>query len=218
MPALAPHTSEIFNKITSLECVKPYFLVGGTALALQIHNRLSEDLDFMNWKSDKSQKQEVDWVTIENELTTIGDIENRDIWDFDHIEFVVSGVKISFYASKKFSPVTKPVCLKNNLMLADIKAIGAMKMEVMLRRSNFRDYYDIYSILRHGADIRGIIDLSLQYSGHILSAKNLLAILTDSSRFHIDSGFLLLNPKYKVTPAEIEIYLKDVLKRDLDLA
>lgn len=218
MPALAPHTSQIFDKITSLECIKPYFLVGGTALALQIHNRLSEDLDFMNWKSDKSQKQEVDWVAIENELTTIGDIENRDIWDFDHIEFVVSGVKISFYASKKFLPVTKPVCLKNNLILADIEAIGAMKMEVMLRRSNFRDYYDIYSILRHGADIREIIDLSLQYSGHILSTKNLLAILTDSSRFHIDSDFLLLNPKYKVTPVEIETYLKDVLKHNLDLA
>ena len=31
-----------------------------------------------------------------------------------------------------------PVEYLNNLRLADVKSIGAMKMEVMLRRSNFR--------------------------------------------------------------------------------
>ena len=98
--------------------------------------------------------------------------------------------------------------LKDNLWLADIEAIGAMKMEVMLRRSNFRDYYDIYAILQHGIDFRKLLDLSLSYSEHIISTKNMLAILTDSSRFYIDSGFEQLNPKYNVTPADIETYLK----------
>ncbi|MDP3642383.1 MAG: nucleotidyl transferase AbiEii/AbiGii toxin family protein [Bacteroidota bacterium] len=212
MKALAPHTSEIFDQICSLECIKPYFLVGGTALALQIGNRLSEDLDFMSWKSLKSGKLEVDWVTIEKELSGIGKIEARDIWDFDHVEYLVSGVKISFYASPKFSPVTKPVHIKDNLWLADIEAISAMKMEVMLRRSNFRDYYDIYSILQQGINFKEVIALSLNYSGHVLSAKNLLAMLTDSSRFHSDSGFEKLEPKYKVTPIEIESYLKKCIK------
>jgi predicted nucleotidyltransferase component of viral defense system len=212
MIALAPHTSKLFDKVAALECIKPYFLVGGTALALQLDTRLSEDLDFMNWKLQKIQNQEVDWVNIEKELKTIGTIEARDIWDFNHVEFVVSGVKISFYTSGKSSPVTAPVHLKDNLKLADVEAIGAMKMEVMLRRSNFRDYYDIYAILQHGVNFRKLIDLSLSYSGHILTTKNLLAILTDSSRFNIDSGFEQLNPKYKVTPADIEAYLKTTIK------
>lgn len=212
MTALAPHTTEIFDKITTLECIKPYFLVGGTALSLQLNTRLSEDLDFMSWKSQKSGKQEVDWFAIEKELANIGTIDARDIWDFDHVEFIISGVKISFYTSAKFSPITKPVHINNNLWLADIEAIGAMKMEVMLRRSNFRDYYDIYSIFQYGINIREVIELSLKYSEHILSAKNLLAMLTDSSRFHIDSGFNLLMPKYKVTPVEIESYLKKCIK------
>ncbi|MDO9040468.1 MAG: nucleotidyl transferase AbiEii/AbiGii toxin family protein [Bacteroidota bacterium] len=198
--------------MASLECIKPYFLVGGTALALQLNTRQSEDLGFMNWKLQKAQKPEVDWVAIEKELKTIGIIESRDIWDFNHVEFVVSGVKISFYTSGKSSPVTAPVHLKDNLKLADVEAIGAMKMEVMLRRSNFRDYYDIYAILQHGVNFRKLIDLSLSYSGHILTTKNLLAILTDSSRFNIDSGFEQLNPKYKVTPADIEAYLKTTIK------
>jgi predicted nucleotidyltransferase component of viral defense system len=212
MIALAPHTSKLFNKVAALECIKPYYLVGGTALALQLDTRLSEDLDFMNWKLQKKQYQEVDWVAIEKELKTIGTIEARDIWDFKHVEFIVSGVKISFYTSGKSSPVTSPVYLKDNLKLADVEAIGAMKMEVMLRRSNFRDYYDIYSILQTGINFKKLVDLSLSYSGHILTTKNLLAILTDSSRFQIDSRFEQLNPKYMVTPADIEAYLKTIVK------
>lgn len=160
----------------------------------------------------KNKKQEVDWVTIEKELATIGTIEAREIWDFDHVEFVVSGVKVSFYASNKFSPVTIPVLFRDNLRLADIKAIGAMKMEVMLRRSNFRDYYDVYSILQSNINFKEMVDLSLTYSGHILSTKNLLAMLTDSSRFLIDENFELLNPKYNVSPIEIEYFLRECIK------
>jgi predicted nucleotidyltransferase component of viral defense system len=212
MYGLAPHSVEIFDKIAALECIKPYILVGGTVLSLQLHTRLSQDLDFQSWKSTDKQKAEVEWVKIEKELSGIGTIQQREIWDFDHVEFVVSGVKISFYACNKFSPVIKPVLIKENLQLADIKAIGAMKMEVMLRRSNFRDYYDIYSILKAGINLKEVIALSLNYSEHILSTKNLLALLTDSSRFNIDKSFELLNPVYKVTPIEIENYLKVCVK------
>ena len=212
MISLAPHTSKLFDQVAALECIKPYFLVGGTALTLQLDTRLSEDLDFMCWKTEKMQKPEVDWVAIEKELVRIGTIEARDIWDFNHVEFVVSGVKISFYSSTKSSPITAPVHFNANIWLADIEAIGAMKMEVMLRRSNFRDYYDLYAILQHGIDLKKLVELSLNYSGHILTTKNLLAILTNSSRFNIDSGFEQLKPKYKVSPAEIENYLITKIK------
>jgi hypothetical protein len=62
--------------------------------------------------------------------------------------------------------------------------------------------------LQHGISFKAVVALSLKYSGHVLSTKNLLALLTDSSRFHIDSGFKQLKPKYEVTPIEIEAYLK----------
>lgn len=124
-------------------------------------------------------------------------------------------MKVSFYASNKYSPVTNPICIKDNLWLADIKSIGAMKMEVLLRRSNFRDYYDLYSIFQHGVNFKEVFDLALNYSGHNLSTKNLLSMLTDSSRFHIDNGFELLQPKYKVSPIQIESYLKECIKTQL---
>lgn len=56
MNGLAPHTSKLFEAVSKLECIKPYVLVGGTALSLQIGTRQSEDLDFMKWRTRKEEK------------------------------------------------------------------------------------------------------------------------------------------------------------------
>ena len=211
MKGLAPHTLQVFEAVSKLDCIKPYLLVGGTALSLQMGTRQSEDLDFMKWRTSKTEKMEVAWFQIEKELATIGDTQHKDILDIDHVEYLVSGVKFSFYACPKYSPVSMPVEYLNNLRLADVKSIGAMKMEVMLRRSNFRDYYDIYSILKSGVPINDLVSLALTYSGHKLKSKNLLAMLTNGSRFARDSHFEQLAPTYAVTAQEIEDYIKSCL-------
>lgn len=212
MKGLAPHTQQVFEAVSKLDCIKPYLLVGGTALSLQISTRQSEDLDFMKWRTSKDEKMEVAWYQIEKELATIGEIQHKDLLDIDHVEYLVAGVKFSFYACPKYSPVDKPVDYLNNVRLADVKAIGAMKMEVMLRRSNFRDYYDIYSILKAGVPIDELVSLALSYSGHRLKSKNLLAMLTNGNRFTRDAHFTQLEPVYDVTAQEIEDYIKSRLK------
>ncbi len=40
-------------------------------------------------------------------------------------------------------------------------------MEVMLRRSNFRDYYDIYSILKSGISTNNLVFRALTYSSNV---------------------------------------------------
>lgn len=61
MKGLAPHTKQLFESVSKLDCIKPYLLVGGTALSLQIGTRQSEDLDFMRWRVSKTEKMEVAW-------------------------------------------------------------------------------------------------------------------------------------------------------------
>lgn len=209
--SLAPHTSLIFDQATRLECIKPYYLVGGTALSLQLGTRQSEDLDFMRWRTNKQERMEVAWKSIQDELSTIGEVQSMNLMDIDHVEFVVSGVKFSFYACDRYSPLTNPIAYRNNLQLADIPAIGAMKIEVMLRRSNFRDYYDIYSIVRSGVDIHELIRMAGNYSQHQLKTKNILAMLTNGNRFTRDAIFDQMQPKYDVTAADIESCLKSLL-------
>lgn len=215
MNGLAPHTTAIFDKAIQLECIKPYCLVGGTALSLQLGTRLSEDLDFMRWRTKKEERMEVAWKQIEKELSSIGEVQSMNLMDIDHVEFIVSGVKFSFYACNRYSPVTSPVEFAGNLKLADITAIGAMKMEVMLRRSNFRDYYDIYSIIKSGVDINELILKAIKYSQHQLKTKNLLAILTNSNRFTRDAHFNQMQPIHDVSPVDIEQFLRKQLMESL---
>lgn len=214
MNGLASNTGKIFEAISRLECIKPYVLVGGTALSLQLGTRQSEDLDFMSWRRSRNERREVDWPTISKELEQIGTIEKCDILDIDHVEYVVNGVKISFYANPNYSPLQKEIQYLNNLRVADPVAIGAMKMEVMLRRSKFRDYYDIYSLMMAGVDLSAMIDIALKYSGHRLKSKNLLAMLTRSERFSPDDSFRALAPIYDVTPKQIEEKIKSAIGRD----
>ena len=44
MQGLSNDINEIFEPLSKLTCIKDYTLIGGTALALQTGNRLSEDL------------------------------------------------------------------------------------------------------------------------------------------------------------------------------
>ena len=208
---LAKKTSDIFEKISTLDCIKDYTLVGGTALSLQLGTRLSEDLDFMSWRKSKNEKREVNWPVILKELQTVGKIESQDLLDLDHVEFMLDGVKISFYANPNYSPVENEIPILNNIKVADKKSIGAMKLEVMLRRSKFRDYYDIYSLIQDGVKLEDMINLALKYSNHRLKSKNLMALLTRSERFVPDSAFNTLNPVYSITPLEIEKRIIEVL-------
>ena len=202
----------IIGKVAAMESIKPYILCGGTALAMQLGHRKSEDLDFMMWRKSKSEKPAVDWPAIEKELKEkIGEIENFNMLGFDQVEFVVASIKLSFYVSENYCPVSEPVPYLGNIRLADIYSIMAMKMEVMLRRMKIRDYYDIYAILREGYDISRGIDLALKYPQHKLNTKNIVMILL-SDRFMSDENIGQLEPKYNVSKEEIREYILQKLK------
>lgn len=209
---LTANIETIIEQVAQLECIKPYVLCGGTALAMQIGHRKSEDLDFMMWRLSKTEKPEVDWNTIERELSDkVGKIENFNMLGFDQVEFLVKGVKFSFFVSDNLSPVSTPVAYLGNIRLADVESIMAMKMEVMLRRMKFRDYYDIYCILQEGYSIRKGIEKALKLSRYRLSSKNVIAMLL-GGHFIPDDNFTALEPKYEVTKELIRDYILQKLK------
>ena len=209
---LTKNIEAIIEAVAKMESIKPYILCGGTALAIQIGHRKSEDLDFMMWRKSKNEKPEVDWPVIEKELKeSIGEMENFNMLGFDQVAFVAKGVKFSFYVSDNYCPVSEPVPFLGNIRLADIYSIMAMKMEVMLRRIKMRDYYDIYAILKNGYNISTGIEAALKYSQHKLSVKNLVMMLL-SDRFMPDEGFRHMEPQYDVSQEEIRDYIYETLK------
>jgi len=210
--SLVPQTGRIIDALSRLDCIKPFVLVGGTALSIQLRTRQSEDLDFMRWQEGKTDTLDIGWPNLQRQLATIGEVQDVQVAGFDQVLFVVEGVKVSFYAApRKRIPSMQEIPYLNNIRLADVESIGVMKMEAMMRRSKFRDYYDIYSILKYGADIHKLIPMALEHSGHKLKTKGLMAMLTNGDLFRKDSQFLQLHPVYDVTPADIEEYIKSLL-------
>ena len=209
---LAPHTGVVIEQISRLECIKPFVLVGGTALSIQLHTRQSEDLDFQRWKQGKDDTLDIGWPNIQKQLATVGEIRSVDVAGFDQVTFIVSGVKVSFYAApRKRIPTMQEIPYLNNIRLADVTSIGIMKMEAMMRRSKFRDYYDIYSILKSGVDINQLIPAALEHSGHRLKTKGLMMMLTNGQLFRKDEQFESLQPVYNVSSTDIQEFIKNLL-------
>ena len=181
-------------------------------MSLQIEKRQSEDLDFMMWQQKKNDKCEVNWPAIKKELEGVGEILQYEVGDFNFVSFNFEGVKLSFYAPprKAISSMIRIPYL-NNLYLADMESIGAMKMEAMLRRSKFRDYYDIYSILKEGGDINKMVNAALEHSDHKLRSRSLLSMLTNGKLFTKEKGFEELQPVYDVSAFDIQEYIKQKL-------
>ena len=119
---------------------------------------------------------------------------------------MVKGVKISFYVSDKLPPQMVPIDYQGNIKLAPIDAILAMKLEVMLRRMKFRDYYDVYCIVKNGGDILEGIDSAIKYSRFRLKRKNIVTMLL-GGQFSKDSNFKQLNPIYDITEEQMREYL-----------
>jgi predicted nucleotidyltransferase component of viral defense system len=198
MKGLSNNTETVFEQISTMESVKNYTLIGGTALALQLEHRLSEDLDFCKWRKTKNTLVKIDnWQQIMNELSQIGRVE-KNILDDNHIDFNVNGVKITFFADNEFKEpkelVKQPFL--NNIKIADVKSIGIMKVALMLHRNSHRDYYDIYSILKNGISLNDIVLGATNYTGHRLKTKNIIAMLVDAKYVKPDKNFEALQPIY----------------------
>jgi len=212
MNGLSEDASKIFESVSKLDCIYGYYLVGGTALALQLNHRLSEDLDFQKWSNSQSGKKGVDIGKVKKDFSTIGNIEEFKILSSDQIYFYVNGVKISFF----HTPLRKPTVLKadvtlNNLSVSDKLSIGVMKVELLRNRYIFRDYYDIYSLTKAGIPLKDMISGGLNYANHGIHTDWVKKTLSTPEHFIKEKDFDHLNPIYNVSNIEIGEFIKTAI-------
>jgi hypothetical protein len=133
------------NRKAWLEKISPllsdFVLGGGTALALQIQGRQSYDFDFFSYSPLKKNLLE---KISQNSNTSIIPLIDTD----DELTFLTaSDIKTTFiyYPFKKgFEQVEE----SNGLKFFSISAISAQKAYAVGRRGVYRDYFDIFTILK----------------------------------------------------------------------
>ncbi len=149
---LLPKTrSLLLELVESCPFLDKYVLVGGSALALHLCHRKSEDLDFFTY-ADSFDKKEI--------FEYLKHFKNKEILNQtdEQIDLLLDGVKVTFFnANWKF---LKPKKIEK-FNLSSLESIAAMKVNVLFLRAKYRDYYDLYFLIKKSMSIRKVFEFSL---------------------------------------------------------
>lgn len=147
---LTKEAKRLFPRLTAF---RSYHLVGGTALALQIGHRVSYDFDLFTEEPlapnlfQKIKKA----FSSEKIIQSFRSKEQCDVF--------ISGVKTTF---RYFPfPIIYPCVKHQGVRLLSVKDIAASKAFAIGQRAAYRDYVDVYFILKENhATLKEVIALS----------------------------------------------------------
>ena len=142
--ALTVETQNAFHLVSRLPFIQRFYLAGGTGLALHLGHRFSIDLDLFSPFPDSVGPKE------RAILREALDDPSLDITYDTDMTFVANwhGVGISFFRLAIY-PLVKPLLILDNLPVADLAEIGAMKLAAIIDRGTRKDMVDLYFILQH---------------------------------------------------------------------
>jgi hypothetical protein len=159
---------EIFNAdqlelLALVNDFKPeFFLVGGTAIALHIGHRRSNDFDLFK-NGALHHKKILDTVKAHGFPVQV----TRNV--SEQLNLTIQQVKFTFF---DYPFPVKPVCVFENVIeLPDILTLAAMKAYALGRRSKWKDYVDLYFIIRNYHSIEEISAKAGAIFGELFSEK-----------------------------------------------
>ena len=132
-------TLELLKKLQRLPVLEQTWLVGGTALALQLGHRKSIDLDFFGTVDCEAEYLRESIAGIAS-LTILKESPHIHI-------YIVDGIKVDIVNYKY--PWLDDVVLEQGLRLASVSDIAAMKITAIIGRGTKKDFIDIAFLLHH---------------------------------------------------------------------
>ena len=134
---LTPTARKLFPLLTRF---KEFYLVGGTALALQIGHRVSVDFDMFTEKQLSSELlQKIKRVFQKYPIQ----ITYRTSFQ---INLIIADVKFTFFSYPY--PVLDQFVMHQEVSLANVSEIASMKALAVGRRLAYKDYVDWYFLLK----------------------------------------------------------------------
>ena len=139
--AVDPNLREVLEIVGRQPFAQRIYLAGGTALALQIGHRRSEDLDFFSYEDeflDASRREIIAALEQVSQIDTREDV-------IGNLLLRVNGVSTGFFGYGY--PLLEAVQLPIPIRLASIADIGLMKLDALITRGARKDFIDLYFIL-----------------------------------------------------------------------
>src|SRR3989344_1000559 len=125
-----------------------FFLVGGTAVALQIGHRLSVDFDLFT-------ESDFDNGAISDQITLFAPIEKVQTDQAGQYTLYINGVQFTFMKYRFQIPCDR--ALRDVIKMPDLLTLGAMKLHALGRRAKWKDYVDLYFIIKNHHSVPELI-------------------------------------------------------------
>lgn len=193
---LSEDTRIVLDKIAPI--AKPFYLAGGTALALLFGHRISVDLDFFSENT----------FSVSSLVLQLNALGNLKIEDQSENTFngSLDGVKISFFYYPY--PLLFPAKEYNNVALADERDIGAMKVQAISGRGSKKDFVDLFVLLKRYS-LKELLDFF--HKKYEKFNYNQLHILKSLSYFYdadTDPEPVYINP---INWAKVKRFIKNIV-------
>ncbi|MDX4050838.1 nucleotidyl transferase AbiEii/AbiGii toxin family protein [Aliarcobacter skirrowii] len=208
-------TEILFEKISKGNELKDFVLAGGTALAIYIKHRTSEDLDFFINKNilNNTIKKEIESLIkrLENEGYIITLISN---YDDVQLDYMFGDVKVTFLASS-LKLLDDSIKYKN-INIANIEKIAAGKLYTILKyRIKSRDFYDVKYIMKYyKLEFCQIFDLMKKHYGRVNFSEEIINTRFLKMPLNIDDeGFESLQLKEKESFKTLRDFFKKEIKK-----
>lgn len=142
---LDSHQVELLPYIKNFQ--RTFYLAGGTAIALHIGHRRSLDFDLFTSSALVKYR-------IKNKLNQVPFKQILIFEDYDQLHVQINSVKLTFFSFPYI--VRHPLKVDSFISMPTLLSLASMKAFALGRRSKWKDYVDLFFILKNHFSIKEI--------------------------------------------------------------
>lgn len=178
-----------------------FVLYGGTALALRLAHRHSEDFDFFSNKTFEATELR----------KAIPYLQNAEMSQFESNTLTAivdrgAPVKVSFFGGLKLDRVQDPdVATDNQLQIASMLDVAATKLTTIQQRAQARDYEDLAAVLNTGISLSELLGAASAVYGKEFNGALSLKALTYFSDGDLPNLRTEIQQKLRALASEINL-------------
>ena len=179
---------------------REYYLVGGTAIALHIGHR--ESIDFDLFKLSTLRKNDIYKKIFASKLNFKFGYEN-----YEQLNLNIKEVKFTFFSFPHKVPTNSEI--KGIIKMPDLLTLAAMKAFALGRRAKWKNYVDLYFILKDFHSLNEISQKAKELFGEMFSDKLFKMQLSYFNGISYEEAvtYVIPNPP---TEEEIKLFLTDI--------
>jgi hypothetical protein len=155
---------------------RTFYMVGGTAIALHLGHRRSIDFDLFTFSPLKKS-------VIRQKIDTMPFKQVKLFEDYDQIHYTLEGIKTTFFSFPYKIEHTEQV--EQYITIPTLLQLAAMKSFALGRRSKWKDYVDLYFIIKDFYNIQEISAVASNIFGYHFSEK----LFRQQLAFHKDIDY-----------------------------